>query len=96
MANRLDGGTTPLLLQRACNSVDGYPWGMEALERARVTTCPLLLSVGIATYHGGRSMDRASSVRPITSGTGVVVMLGSRLGEGAQRAGFPAVGEAGL
>ena len=37
-ANRLAGETSPYLLQHAHNPVDWYPWGPEALERARRRT----------------------------------------------------------
>ena len=33
--NRLADETSPYLLQHAHNPVDWYPWGPEALERAR-------------------------------------------------------------
>ncbi len=33
--NRLAGETSPYLLQHADNPVDWYPWGDEALARAR-------------------------------------------------------------
>ena len=35
MPNRLAGETSPYLLQHADNPVDWYPWGDEALARAR-------------------------------------------------------------
>src|SRR5437660_1341339 len=35
MANRLANQTSPYLQQHAANPVDWYPWGPEALERAR-------------------------------------------------------------
>ena len=34
-ANRLANETSPYLLQHAHNPVDWYPWGDEALQRAR-------------------------------------------------------------
>ena len=34
--NRLAGETSPYLLQHAANPVDWYPWGPEALEKARL------------------------------------------------------------
>jgi uncharacterized protein len=49
--NRLAGETSPYLLQHAWNPVDWYPWGPEALERARVEDKPILLSVGYAACH---------------------------------------------
>ena len=39
MANRLSGETSPYLLQHAQNPVDWYPWGTEAIERARLDLC---------------------------------------------------------
>ena len=40
--NRLAGETSPYLLQHAGNPVDWYPWGEEALERARAENRPIL------------------------------------------------------
>ena len=51
MANRLAGETSPYLLQHAGNPVDWYPWGAEALERARREDKPILLSVGYSACH---------------------------------------------
>ena len=44
--NRLAGETSPYLLQHAHNPVDWYPWGEEALAKARDEDKPVLLSVG--------------------------------------------------
>ena len=49
--NRLAAETSPYLLQHADNPVDWYPWGDEALERARAEDRPILLSVGYAACH---------------------------------------------
>ena len=49
--NRLAEETSPYLLQHAGNPVDWYPWGEEALERARAENKPILLSVGYAACH---------------------------------------------
>ncbi|MFL5793088.1 MAG: thioredoxin domain-containing protein [Actinomycetota bacterium] len=49
--NRLIDETSPYLLQHAHNPVDWYPWGPEALERARAEDKPILLSVGYAACH---------------------------------------------
>jgi uncharacterized protein YyaL (SSP411 family) len=49
--NRLGAETSPYLLQHADNPVDWYPWGAEALERARVEDRPILLSVGYSACH---------------------------------------------
>ena len=43
-ANRLAQSTSPYLLQHAHNPVDWYPWGEEALARARAEDKPILLS----------------------------------------------------
>src|SRR5216117_2674098 len=48
MANRLAEETSPYLLQHAENPVDWYPWGAEALERAKQEDKPILLSIGYA------------------------------------------------
>jgi len=50
-ANRLTGETSPYLLQHAHNPVDWYPWGPEALARARAEDKPILLSIGYAACH---------------------------------------------
>jgi uncharacterized protein YyaL (SSP411 family) len=49
--NRLAAETSPYLLQHADNPVDWYPWGPEALERARAEDKPILLSVGYSACH---------------------------------------------
>jgi uncharacterized protein YyaL (SSP411 family) len=49
--NRLAGETSPYLLQHADNPVDWYPWGEEALSRAREENRPILLSIGYAACH---------------------------------------------
>jgi uncharacterized protein YyaL (SSP411 family) len=49
--NRLAQETSPYLLQHAENPVDWYPWGEEALARAREENRPILLSVGYAACH---------------------------------------------
>jgi uncharacterized protein len=49
--NRLVGETSPYLLQHAWNPVDWYPWGPEALQRARAEDKPILLSIGYAACH---------------------------------------------
>ncbi len=49
--NRLADATSPYLLQHADNPVDWYPWGEEALARARDEDRPILLSIGYAACH---------------------------------------------
>ncbi len=51
MTNRLAKETSPYLLQHADNPVDWYPWGTEALDRARIEDKPILLSIGYAACH---------------------------------------------
>jgi uncharacterized protein YyaL (SSP411 family) len=58
--NRLAGETSPYLLQHADNPVDWFPWGEEALERARVEDRPILLSVGYAACHWCHVMEHES------------------------------------
>ena len=60
MANRLAQETSPYLLQHKDNPVDWYPWGPEALERARTEDKPILLSVGYAACHWCHVMERES------------------------------------
>jgi uncharacterized protein YyaL (SSP411 family) len=59
-ANRLAGETSPYLLQHAHNPVDWYPWGDEALRRAKEEDKPILLSVGYAACHWCHVMERES------------------------------------
>ncbi|HEX2221506.1 MAG TPA: thioredoxin domain-containing protein, partial [Candidatus Limnocylindria bacterium] len=58
--NRLAGATSPYLLQHAHNPVDWYPWGPEALERARAEDTPIFLSIGYAACHWCHVMERES------------------------------------
>jgi uncharacterized protein YyaL (SSP411 family) len=60
MANRLADETSPYLLQHRDNPVDWYPWGPEALERARSEDLPILLSVGYSACHWCHVMERES------------------------------------
>jgi uncharacterized protein YyaL (SSP411 family) len=60
MSNRLAQETSPYLLQHRDNPVDWYPWGAEALERAREEDRPILLSVGYSACHWCHVMERES------------------------------------
>jgi uncharacterized protein YyaL (SSP411 family) len=60
MANRLSNETSPYLLQHKDNPVDWYPWGEEALRRAREEDRPILLSVGYSACHWCHVMERES------------------------------------
>ena len=58
--NRLARETSPYLLQHAHNPVDWYPWGPEALERARAEDKPIFLSIGYSACHWCHVMERES------------------------------------
>jgi uncharacterized protein YyaL (SSP411 family) len=58
--NRLISETSPYLLQHAHNPVDWYPWGEEALRKAREEDKPILLSVGYSACHWCHVMERES------------------------------------
>ena len=58
--NRLARETSPYLLQHAHNPVDWYPWGDEALQRARTENKPVLVSIGYAACHWCHVMERES------------------------------------
>ena len=60
MPNRLANETSPYLLQHANNPVDWYPWGPEALERAKREDKPILLSIGYAACHWCHVMEHES------------------------------------
>ncbi len=59
-SNRLIRETSPYLLQHAHNPVDWYPWGPEALDRARRESKPILLSIGYSACHWCHVMERES------------------------------------
>jgi uncharacterized protein YyaL (SSP411 family)/aryl-alcohol dehydrogenase-like predicted oxidoreductase len=62
--NRLIHSTSPYLLQHAHNPVDWYPWGEEALQRAREEDKPILLSIGYSACHWCHVMERESFEDP--------------------------------
>ena len=64
MANRLREETSPYLLQHADNPVDWYPWGEEALARARAEDKPILLSIGYSACHWCHVMEHESFENP--------------------------------
>jgi hypothetical protein len=67
MGNRLSSETSPYLLQHKDNPVDWYPWGPEALERAREADRPILLSIGYSACHWCHVMERESFEDPDTA-----------------------------
>lgn len=64
MANRLASETSPYLLQHKDDPVDWYPWGAEALRRAREEQKPILLSIGYSSCHWCHVMARESFSDP--------------------------------
>jgi uncharacterized protein YyaL (SSP411 family) len=65
--NRLANETSPYLLQHADNPVEWYPWGEEALSRAREENRPILLSIGYSACHWCHVMERESFQDPETA-----------------------------
>ena len=62
--NRLAGATSPYLIQHADNPVEWYPWGPEALERARAEDKPIFLSIGYSACHWCHVMAHESFEDP--------------------------------
>ncbi|HMB04801.1 MAG TPA: thioredoxin domain-containing protein, partial [Isosphaeraceae bacterium] len=63
-ANRLIGETSPYLLQHAQNPVDWYPWGPEAIARAKAEDKPIFLSIGYSACHWCHVMEHESFEDP--------------------------------
>ncbi len=59
-ANRLAGETSPYLIQHAHNPVDWFPWGPEALAKAKAEDRPIFLSIGYSACHWCHVMERES------------------------------------
>ena len=57
-SNHLLGETSPYLLLHAHNPVEWYPWGEEALARAKAEDKPIFLSVGYSTCYWCHVMER--------------------------------------
>ena len=60
LTNRLSEETSPYLLQHAHNPVDWYPWGSEALAKAKTLDKPILLSIGYSACHWCHVMEKES------------------------------------
>jgi uncharacterized protein YyaL (SSP411 family) len=60
MPNRLADETSPYLLQHADNPVDWYPWGQQALQKAKQEDKPILLSIGYSACHWCHVMEHES------------------------------------
>src|SRR6056300_1327119 len=58
--NRLAHESSPYLQQHAANPVDWYPWGEDALRKAREEDKPILVSIGYSTCHWCHVMERES------------------------------------
>ena len=60
MPNYLAVETSPYLLQHQNNPVDWYPWGPEALARAKAEDKPIFLSIGYSACHWCHVMEHES------------------------------------
>src|SRR5712671_3661097 len=60
MSNHLVTESSPYLLQHQNNPVDWYPWGPEAIERARRENKPIFLSIGYSACHSCHVMEHES------------------------------------
>ncbi|CCQ75614.1 thioredoxin domain-containing protein [Magnetospira sp. QH-2] len=67
--NRLADETSPYLLQHQDNPVHWQPWGQEALDLARETNKPVLLSIGYAACHWCHVMAHESFENPAIAET---------------------------
>ena len=66
--NKLVNETSPYLLLHAHNPVDWYPWGTEALERAKAEDKAIFLSVGYSTCYWCHVMERKVFAHPDIAG----------------------------
>ena len=62
--NHLIHEKSPYLLQHAYNPVDWYPWGKEALEKAKKENKPIFLSIGYSACHWCHVMEQESFEDP--------------------------------
>lgn len=60
MSNHLINENSPYLLQHANNPVNWYPWGNEALAKAKAENKPIFLSIGYAACHWCHVMEHES------------------------------------
>jgi uncharacterized protein len=67
LVNRLADETSPYLRQHADNPVEWFPWGDEALRRARDEDKPIFLSIGYASCHWCHVMAHESFEDPDTA-----------------------------
>ena len=66
-SNRLQYESSPYLLQHAHNPVDWYPWGEEALQKAKKENKPILISIGYSACHWCHVMERESFEDPVVA-----------------------------
>ncbi len=62
--NHLRGQLSPYLQQHATNPVNWYPWGEEALAKAKREDKPIFLSIGYSTCHWCHVMEKESFSDP--------------------------------
>lgn len=67
MPNLLINENSPYLLQHAHNPVHWYPWGEEALAKAKAENKPIFLSIGYAACHWCHVMEHESFEDPETA-----------------------------
>ena len=67
MVNQLANENSPYLLQHKNNPVEWYPWGSEALEKAKAQDKPIFLSIGYAACHWCHVMEHESFEDPETA-----------------------------
>ena len=67
MPNRLANEVSPYLQQHKNNPVDWYPWGSEALAKAKAEDKPLLVSIGYSACHWCHVMAHESFEDPATA-----------------------------
>lgn len=67
MPNRLASSQSPYLLQHANNPVDWFPWGSEALEKAKKENKPILVSIGYSACHWCHVMEHESFEDELTA-----------------------------
>lgn len=62
--NKLIDESSPYLLEHAHNPVNWYPWGPEALEKAKRENKPIIISIGYAACHWCHVMEHESFSDP--------------------------------
>ncbi len=67
-SNNLANETSPYLLQHAHNPVEWFPWGEEALSKARMEDKPILVSIGYSACHWCHVMEKESFEDEETAG----------------------------